>query len=236
MRVLFAIVLLLASACGAANAGAQQGEIRRGFARKFPQLTVESVRPLGVLGLWEVVASGEIYYVDPALTHVVVGEVVALENMRSLTRERKREISAIPWDSLPHELAFTRVKGKGTRHMAVFTDPDCPYCRRLEQELLQVDDVTLHIFLFPIPSLHPAAPDVAKRVWCSADRVRAWDDYMLRQVRPTATNACDTPVDRIAAYAERKGITGTPTLVFANGERVPGVAPARQLEEFLNAK
>ena len=105
----------------------------------------------------------------------------------------------IPFDDLPLDLAVKRVKGKGERKMAIFTDPDCPFCKRIEGDLAKVDNVTIYMFLFPIDSLHPKAADKAKRIWCSPDRIKAWDDYMQKGITPTAAPSCDNPVDKLVA-------------------------------------
>ncbi|MBU3745356.1 MAG: hypothetical protein FGM61_12575, partial [Sediminibacterium sp.] len=87
-----------------------------------------------------------------------------LKTMRNITQERMQKLMAMPWSSLPLEASFKMVKGKGSRKLAVFSDPDCPYCKRLEKELEAVSDVTIHTFLFPLPS-HPNAPAKAHAVW-----------------------------------------------------------------------
>jgi thiol:disulfide interchange protein DsbC len=120
--------------------------------------------------------------------------------------------------------------------VAVFSDPDCPFCKRIEQEFEKLTDVTVYIFLYPIEQLHPKAVDRSKAIWCSANRLKAWDDYMLRGTAPTAKSDCANPVTELVEYGKKRGINGTPTLVFADGSRVPGALNASQLEaQFANA-
>jgi thiol:disulfide interchange protein DsbC len=120
--------------------------------------------------------------------------------------------------------------------MAVFSDPDCPFCRRVENDLAKLDNVTIYMFLYPIESLHPKAPEVSRRIWCSPDKIKAWDDYMQRGVQPGGDGECANPVDRIVEFGRKKGINGTPTLIFANGDRVPGAISAAQIENYLSGK
>ena len=219
-------------------AHADEASIRKGLQAKFPQLEVQSVTKLPYLGLYEVVISNEILYADENFDYIIYdGNIIETKTDRNLTAERKRKLAMIPFNELPLELAFKRVKGKGERKMAIFSDPDCPYCRRIEGDLAKLDNVTIYTFLFPIDGLHPQASDKAKRIWCSPDKVKAWDDYLTKGVAPSAAPTCDNPVDKLVEFGTKRGINATPTLVFANGERVPGAISAQQIEKLLsNAK
>jgi thiol:disulfide interchange protein DsbC len=136
------------------------------------------------------------------------------------------------FDALPLDQAIKIVKGRGTRRLAIFEDPDCPYCRRLEHELAGIDDLTVYVLLFPLEQLHPGATAKSSRIWCSADRARAWAEAQ-RDVEPRAAPSCRHPLQRIARYARASGIKATPTLVFENGLRVPGAIDAADIEKLL---
>jgi thiol:disulfide interchange protein DsbC len=127
-----------------------------------------------------------------------------------------------------------RVKGDGSRKLALFSDPDCPFCKRIEQEFLNLDNVTIYTFLYPIDQLHPVAAQKARAVWCAPDRAKAWTELMLRNVQPKAAK-CDTPVEKIVAFSEKLKIFGTPTLFLSDGQRIPGMVPAAQLDQLLNS-
>jgi thiol:disulfide interchange protein DsbC len=230
LATLFAAACLLASSLAYANEAA----VRKAFTAKFPKAQVQSITKLPYLDLYEIVVEGEVLYADEKFEYLIDGSIISTKNMSNLTEQRKRKLAAIPFDELPLELAFKRVKGNGERKLAVFSDPDCPFCRRVENDLAKLDNVTIYMFLFPIESLHPQAPDMAKRIWCSADKVKAWDDYMLRSVAPKADSSCQNPVDKIVEFGRKKGINATPTLVFPSGERVPGAISAAQMENLLS--
>jgi thiol:disulfide interchange protein DsbC len=218
------------------GASADEAAIRKAVQAKFPNAKVQTVTKLPYLGLYEVIISNEILYADENFDYIIYeGSIIETKTDRNLTEERKRKLSMIPFEELPLDLAFKRVKGKGERKMAVFTDPDCPFCKRIEGDLAKIDNVTIYMFLYPIESLHPNAADKAKRIWCSSDRVKAWDDFMVRGVAPAAAPTCDTPVEELIQYGSKKGINATPTLVFANGDRVPGAISAQQIEKLLGA-
>lgn len=216
-------------------ASADEAAIRKAFSTKFPKAQVQSITKLPYLGLYEIVVEGEVLYADENFDYLIDGNIISTQTMSNLTEQRKRKLAAIPFDQLPLDLAFKRVKGSGARKMAIFSDPDCPFCRRIEGDLAKVDNVTIYMFLYPIESLHPNAPDIAKRIWCSPDRAKAWDDYMGKGIKPGADASCTNPVDKIVDYGRKRGINGTPTLIFENGERVPGAISAAQIEKLLGS-
>jgi thiol:disulfide interchange protein DsbC len=218
------------------TAGADEASLQKAFAAKFPKAEVQSVTKLPFLDLYEIVVEGEVLYTDENFEYLIDGNIIATKTMSNLTEQKKRKLSAIPFSDLPLEYAFKKVKGTGERKMAVFSDPDCPFCKRVEGDLAKLDNVTIYMFLYPIESLHPNAPDVSKRIWCSPDKNKAWDDYLLRGIAPTADTKCQNPVDKIVEYGRKKGINGTPTLVFESGARVPGAISAAQIENYLSKK
>jgi thiol:disulfide interchange protein DsbC len=230
--ILAAAAVLLASL----TAGADEASIRKAFAAKFPKTEVQSVTKLPYLGLYEIVVEGEVLYADESFDYLIDGNIISTKTMSNLTEQKKRKLSAIPFADLPFEYAIKKVKGTGERKMAVFSDPDCPFCKRVEGDLAKLDNVTIYMFLYPIESLHPTAPNVAKRIWCSPDKAKAWDDYLQRGVAPGTDASCQNPVDKIVEFGRKKGINGTPTLVFESGARVPGAVSAAQIENYLSKK
>jgi thiol:disulfide interchange protein DsbC len=230
-----ALALLTGVAC------ADETSIRAEFSKKYPQANVESITKTPYLGLYEILlVDGDVLYTDPDFNYLIAGSIIETKTKTNLTDARQREIEdkklkslAFPFEQLPFDLAIKKVKGDGSRKVAVFSDPDCPYCRRLEKDMEKITDVTIYIFLFPIEQLHPKAPEMSRAIWCAPDRVKAWDEYMLKGVVPKSPK-CDNPVEKIVAYGQSKKITGTPTIFFADGKRVPGAIPAERFEELLN--
>ncbi|HJV06707.1 DsbC family protein [Paludibacterium denitrificans] len=230
--------LLLSMAACTANAETNISDVKKAFQARFPNRQVDSVRTTPVKGLFEVVVKGkQIVYVDEKVDYVLVGDLVDAVKKESLTEKRTAELNTLKWDSLPLQYAFKEVRGNGARKMAVFTDPDCPFCRQLERESLPgVTNVTIYTFLFPLSELHPDAMHKAKQIWCSKDRAATWTAYMRDGKPLTGRDNCNTPLDKIQALGKQLGITGTPALVFANGRVVPGAIEQEQIEQLLNAK
>ena len=197
---------------------------------------IESVRRVPFADLYEVAvrsADGPlVYYVDGAATVVIAGSVFDAKSGRNLTEERLRKLSAIKWDSLPFDSAITTVRGSGRRKIAVFSDPNCPYCQRFEKTLAAIDDVTVHIFLYPV--IKPESVKLTKAVWCSKDRAEAWHALLLRGVGPSAAPDCDTPVEKLVALGHRLGATSTPTWFLQNGERYSGAMRGEKLVQLLD--
>lgn len=198
---------------------------------------VVSVRPLGVLGLYEVVTEDhKLVYTDEKADYVMTGHIYDLKSMQDLTADRLEQISAIKPETLPLDLAIKTVKGNGKRLMVVFSDTDCPYCRKLETEMNNVTDVTVYTFLFPIEQLHPNAPEHSRRIWCAQDRLKAWNDYWNHNTLPEPRQCDASALDTILKLGRKNGIQATPTLIFADGRVIPGAMPTAQLEKALGPR
>jgi len=209
--------------------------LKKALQTRFPDISIEQVSKSPIPGLWEVYADGQIFYADEKGDHVLLnGMLVDTKTRTNLTDDRLSKLRNVDFGSLPVELAIKEVKGNGKRKLVVFSDADCPFCKRLEKSLLEVTDVTVYTFLYPIDKLHPQANERSRRVWCSGDRLKAWKDWMLEGKNPTAGADCDNPVGKVAALGEKLRVNGTPTLVFASGRTVPGAIAAKDIERYLN--
>ncbi|WER45644.1 DsbC family protein [Cupriavidus sp. WKF15] len=192
---------------------------------------VKSVTKSPVPGLFEVNVGGQVVYTDATGRYVINGELIDTKTGTNLTEERLADINRIKWSDLPLARAIKWTKGDGSRQVAVFSDPNCGYCKRIEQTFQQMDNITVYTFLYPV--LSPDSETKAKQVWCSADRTKAWRDWMLNKVALTGNGNCKTPVDDNLALGQSMNITGTPAVFFMDGTRIPGAADAGTLERKL---
>lgn len=229
--LLFPAVLLAFAAC----AQADETAIRKALQEKAPDVAIEKITRTPYGGLYEVFFQDQIVYTDENGSFVIQGRLIDLKTDTDVTMQRRNELSRINFNGLPLNLAIKTVKGNGKRKLAIFSDPDCPYCKRLEQELESITDVTIYTFLYPIDSLHPAAREKARAIWCAQDQVKTWNDLMLRGVVPPTPENCEAPIQKIVELGDKFRVSGTPTLFFANGRRVPGAVPKDQLEKMLAA-
>lgn len=230
LKLIFpALLLCLLSEAALAN----EATVKKEVGTHFPGEKIESVKKTPYFGLYEVVVGGEILYTDEKATYFFFGHVVDPQTRQSLTSERLQQIKdarRISIDSLPLDHAIKTVKGNGKRRLAVFSDPNCPYCKRLEKELTKITDVTIYTLLYPI--LNGSLP-TATSIWCSTDRLKAWDDFMLRDIAPTG-KSCETPLETLVQAGKKNGINGTPTLIFADGSIIPGMITADAIEKKLS--
>jgi thiol:disulfide interchange protein DsbC len=217
----------------AASIPAEYAELAKKLAKALPDVQVQSVRPSGVDGIVEVMLVGNrIVYADLAGKHLFNGHLLELDTREDLTERRLYEVMRIDTKQLPLVDAFDVKRGSGKRVVYLFEDPDCPFCKKLEEELPKVNDLTLHVFLYPLASIHPHAYEHALGVWCAKDRQKAWSDKMLRGTDPPAAK-CDNPLDRNLTLGDKLHIEGTPTLIFADGRVHPGTVTAEELERLL---
>ncbi|MDD4882415.1 MAG: DsbC family protein [Gallionellaceae bacterium] len=231
MRILTSLLLTLLLTTGC-NAG--QGEIKKNLEARFPGAKVDSVSKTPVAGIYEVVIGGsEIVYSDANGDHLFTGDLLETASRRNLTREKADKLSEVKFDTLPLDQSFKIVKGDGKRKLAVFSDPDCPYCKKLEQELSKLDNVTIYTFIYPLP-MHADSPRKSRLVWCSADRAKAWNDLMLNGTVPEGKDDCANPVEANLELGQKLNIQGTPAIILGNGKRLPGLVPADRLNAMLD--
>jgi thiol:disulfide interchange protein DsbC len=217
-----------------AQTPAQEAAIRKNLVERLPGLPkIDEIRRTPMNGLFEVRMGNEIVYTDADGSHLIQGQLVDTRSRRDLTQERQDKLNAIAFDSLPLKDAITIVRGNGKRKLALFEDPNCGYCKRFERDLQKVSDITIYLFLMPI--LGAESTEQSRNVWCSKDKAKAWSDLMTADKPvPPSSPGCDTSaLTRNVEYGRKMRITGTPTLIFANGNRVPGAISAAQVEKPL---
>jgi len=228
---LLSLSVLMASCVGAQNPPSTESIKKLIEPRLGTGVKVDSVKETPYSGLYEVRIGSDILYTDKTATYLINGHVFNLTTGADLTRERIDEISKIKFSDLPLDKAIKTVKGDGSRVIAVFEDPNCGYCKRLRQTTLkETDNVTIYTFMYNI--LSDDSFTKSKNIWCSADRSKAWDDWMVSgKAAPAATASCESPNDEVLALGRKLGVQGTPAIFFADGSRIPGAIDAKSLEE-----
>lgn len=235
MKRTAAITMLIALSTAAM---ADEAAVRRLIQSRIgDEARIEQIERVPGSSLYEVAIRGpngpQLFYVDEGARIIVVGQVLDGRTGRNLTEERLRKLNAIDWASLPFGDAITTKRGNGRRKIAVFSDPNCPYCKRFEKDLAKLDDIAVHIFLYPV--IRPESIPLTKSVWCSADRAKAWNDLMLRDITPTASPDCETPVEKLVALGRKLGASSTPTWFVETGERFSGAIPLEDTRRILDA-
>jgi thiol:disulfide interchange protein DsbC len=212
---------------------AQEAQIRKALgARLPPSAVVDEVTPSPLAGLYEVRSGTSVFYTDLQGDYVIRGEMLDTRTHMNLTEARVAKLSHLDFSTLPLQDAVVSRRGRGTRKLAVFADPECPFCKQLESMLQERDDVTVYTFLMPI--LGQGSVDKARAIWCANDKAGAWGAWMREGRLPPAGSGCDTSaLDRNLALKGKYSIRGTPTIVFENGTRTSGAPSALQLEREL---
>lgn len=220
------LTLFLFASLPPAQAG--EKEIRQVFESKFPSKgKVEHVIKTPYSGLYEVLIGDQLIYADERGEYLFDGSVIEVKSRTNVTEQRHSEIIAVDFSKLPLDFAIKKVKGNGKRKLALFTDPNCTYCKSLEKELTKVSDVTLYLFLIPI---FPGSEEIERNVYCAKDPVHVWDDWMLNGVAPPHAD-CKTSIDKVAELGKKLRIKTTPNVIFADGKRATGYLSAEELEE-----
>jgi thiol:disulfide interchange protein DsbC len=194
---------------------------------------VRSVSPAPVTGLYEILVGNEIFYTDSTGKYLIQGEIIELSTGKNITEQRQSDLNRIKWSDLNQANAIKNVRGNGSRQLAIFSDPNCGYCKRLEKSLQQLDNVTIYTYLIPI--LSPDSAQKAKQIWCSSDPYKAYIDWMVNGVSPSGKTDCSNPLDKNLTTAKNYGITGTPTIFFTDGSRFPGAVQITDIEKKLNS-
>ncbi len=240
MRLKHYIVLLLAvTVCATALADSDDvpadiaAKIRATLHERIPELHIEGIHKGPIAGLYELNTGSELLYTNDAGTLIFAGRVVDTKSREDLTADRWNTLNAIAFDSLPFDLAIKTVRGDGSRKVAVFADPLCPYCQQLEQQMQGITNVTVYTFLYPLETIHPGASVKAVAIWCSKDRSTAWSKWMLQKVDPGETRCKGAPIDKLQALGDKLRIDSTPTMFTADGKRTRGAIKHSEIEQLL---
>jgi thiol:disulfide interchange protein DsbC len=216
-------------------AGADVVALKKLLEKRFPGAEIRYIAKSAYFGLYEAALGDQMIYTDRKAEQILVGSIYDTATKTNLTEAKIRKLNRVAIDQLPMELAFKKVKGNGSRKLIVFSDADCPFCHRLENEMKNLDNLSIYTFLFPIDQLHPDAANKSKKIWCAPDKVKAWDEFFATGKVPDNAGDCGDPVEKTQALGNSLKVNATPTLIFADGTIVPGALPLAQLEKEMAA-
>ena len=223
----------LTTPAAAQGTPAEMESVKKELLKKYPDFTIDRVGRAGYGDLYEIFTNGEILYTDAKATFLLVGTLVDATTRANVSEDRLQKLTAINFKDLPLNQAIKLVRGNGMRKIAIFEDPNCGYCKRFEQDVNSLNDITAYIFPYPI--LSPDSIEKSKSIWCSPDRLKAWQDTMLRANPPTTKGICETPVEKNVALGQKLHVQGTPLTIFEDGERISGALPKDRIEAKMVA-
>lgn len=226
-------VLTAVSAMAGELPAAQLTALKQKLSQRIPDLpAIDGAQTTPMNGLIELRSGAHIFYTDPNGDFIIEGHLTDTKTGKDLTEARLEDINRIDFNNLPFRDAVVWKAGNGKRRMAVFSDPNCGYCKRLEKDIQQLKDVTVYTFMVAI--LGDDSKVKLDNIWCVQDRTQAWRDWMLAGVQPArAFGTCPTPAQRNGALMQRFGIRGTPAIFFEDGTRIGGAAAAAAIEQRL---
>lgn len=235
----YLMLLLAAAVCSGAFADSDDvpadiaTKLRAALKERIPELRIEGIHKGPVPGLYELNIGSELLYVNDSGTLVFQGRMIDTKSRQDLTAARWNVLNAVDFNALPFNLAIKTVRGNGSRKLAIFADPLCPYCQQLEQEMQGISNVTIYTFLYPIEALHPGASVKSVEIWCSKDPSSAWSKWMTQKVNPGDTRCKGAPVDELQKLGEKLHVDSTPTLFTIDGQRTRGAIKHNEIEQLL---
>ena len=222
--------------CNTEKQSVSTEDIKNRLLKSIPNITsIDAVKKTNIDNIYEVDMGRKIMYTTADGKYIIVGNIIDPETKKNLTEERMQKLSFIDWNKLPFDLAIKEVSGTGKYKLAVFSDPDCPYCQVFEKQIVaNLPNTTVYTFLFPL-SIHHNAKHDSQAIWCSPDRVTVWTNWMRDKTPLPTDTSCDTSaVDKSLEVGENfVQVEGTPTVILANGQILSGMLPADQLLEKM---
>ncbi|TCB48138.1 DsbC family protein [Acinetobacter sp. ANC 4779] len=203
--------------------------VKTNLTKQHPKLKIENIQSTEMKGIYSGSMDGQVVYVGEDAQHILVGSMYRLSDQKNLTQDLVLEQNSIDWKKLPLQDAVKIVRGNGKRQIAIFSDPNCPYCKQLEAEVNKLNDVTLYTFIYPIKTQSIA---VSKQVFCEKDPALAWSNLISKGIQPSAKNTCANPIERNMSLGKSLGLNGTPAIVFSNGFKVMGVRSAQEIQQI----
>ncbi|MDN5512059.1 DsbC family protein [Acinetobacter sp.] len=203
--------------------------VKSNLSKQYPKLKIENIQTTEMKGIYSGSMDGQVVYLNEEAQHILVGSMFRLTDQKNLTKDLMLKQNSIDWKKLPLQDAVKTVRGNGKRQIAIFSDPNCPYCKKLETELSKLNDVTIYTFIYPIKTQSVA---VSKQVFCEKDPALAWSNLIAKGIQPASKQTCANPVDRNLALGKSLGLNGTPAIIFSNGFKVMGAYPAQEIEQI----
>ncbi len=200
--------------------------LKSNLSRQYPNIQVSNIQATEMPGLYSACLDKQIIYLDENAQHMFVGSMIRLKDQKNLTKDLVLQQNSVDWKQLPFRDAIKTVQGTGKRQLVVFSDPNCPYCKKLEAELDKLNDVTIYTFIYPLKSQSLA---VSKQLWCDPNQAYAWKNLLQKNTQPKE-KTCANPIERNLALGRKLGVEGTPTLIFETGFKMTGVRSAEEIQ------
>ena len=198
--------------------------------QQHPQLKLENIQATEMRGIYSATLDGQVVYLNEDAQHILAGSMIRLKDQHNLTKDLLIQQNSVDWKKLPLQDALKSVRGTGKRQIAIFSDPNCPYCKQLEAELKKLNHITVYTFVLPLKA-QSVTP--SKQIFCEKNPVQAWENLIGKAQQPNSKSSCANPIERNLSLAKSLGVQGTPAIIFSNGFKVMGAYPAAQIEQIF---
>ena len=203
--------------------------VKTNLTKQHPNLKIENIQATEMKGIYSGSMDGQVVYVGEDTQHILIGSMFRLSDQKNLTKDLMLKQNSIDWKKLPLQDAVKTVRGNGKRQIAVFSDPNCPYCKQLETELTKLNDVTIYTFIYPIKTQSIA---VSKQVFCEKDPALAWSNLIAKGIQPSSKKTCANPIERNLSLGKSLALNGPPALISSNGSKVMRAYPPQEIEKM----
>lgn len=236
LKAIVAISTALLVGLGTAAADEGTDTVRAAIKKIVPNSAPDSIEPSELPGLYEVSFGAEVFYVSADGRYLLSGSLLDLSSGKNLTEDKRAQGRLSLIDTVDEAKMIVFAPKEVKHSITVFTDIDCPYCRRMHQEMpeLNAQGIEVRYLLFPRAGMQSKSYDKAVAVWCAEDRQQALTD--AKAGKPIDMKSCDNPIDAHMALVQQLGISGTPTSVLENGQVIPGYVPVARLESILESE
>lgn len=236
MKKFLLILVPLMSVALSSPAFAGEKEIRNAFKRLDPNTPIQSVKPAKIAGLYEVVIGNEVYYVSDDGRYIFNGDVYDANTHENLTSTARGKIALKIINKVGENGMIIYEPKKVRRTLTVFTDVDCPYCRKFHEDLPQhlANGIRVRYVMFPLRGLNSSVYRKEANVWCSKNRKKAFDEATAGKA--IKAKQCANPIADNYILAQKLGVNSTPTLMTDKGVLLPGYLPPANLAARLGLK
>jgi len=234
------LIAALALCFSLSAVAAVEDDIRARLQQLDPNIPIQSIDAEALDGFYAVtLASGEVLYMSEDQQFIMSGTLyqVSSQGLVNLTENRLKSIRLEAMKDVKDEdMVIYPAEGERKVRLLVFTDTDCPYCRKLHDEVPELNEMGIEVAYLAFPRSGPGTPTAQKMeaIWCQEgdERLAAMD--RAKSGDENALQSCENAVNDQFMLGQRVGVTGTPALIFEDGSLVPGYVPAARLKQMLN--
>ncbi|CAC9963529.1 Thiol:disulfide interchange protein DsbC [uncultured Gammaproteobacteria bacterium] len=229
--------ILLSFAILSTQSIANNDDVIKNLVPIFGNINQQDIIETPFNGVYEIIFNNPIssQFVSADGKYLIKGDIIDLKTFASLkpsTRVKTLKQNLINAIDDKDKVIFKSKNEKYIIH--VFTDVDCPFCKKLHQQMPEMNalGITIKYLASPLASLHPTAQGKMEKIWCAKDKVKAMNDYKNKDIIPDVKK-CDNPVAQQLLLSQRLGVNGTPAIFLSDGTHVPGYMPAKKLLQTI---